>query len=506
MTIDEADFGGPEPSRAATTEAEVWADLIDQAIRSVKWSLLYNITPRLVTPLSTMVLAALLTPADFGLVAISTFLIALARLVVEMGMGKAVIQMPDHVREAASTGFWTSMILSGALYLALWIAAPALAVAYKNGQVVHVVRVSALALPLSSLISIPSALLRRDLKFRPLFWINTSLLVVSAIASVFLALLGAGAWAMIWGQLIGMAASALLTWSLARWRPGLVLDRSLLRSLAAFGSWVMISGFQKWLFLYAGNSIAGLFMGVDAVGVFSLGFNVAILIPFFLMSSLTDVAYPSFCKMQSTPSDIGASLLKVQAMAAATLIPLGLGLAVVAPTVVRLLYGAKWDGLGAVIAILVIMPGMGHLFSVNEAAYQAIGRPDLWAKVEGFSLLVILPLLWIMAHFGLMPLTWARFGGGWLLPLANIYVASRVLKVRVRDQFDALAVPLGISIGISGTAFLAVHFGGPFVGPSGWLKLASVIAACGAAYFALLRRFARNQWDRIFQYVPRLLS
>lgn len=482
------------------------ADLVDRAAKSVKWSFLYNTIPRLVTPFSAMILAALLTPADFGLVAISTFVIALARIVVEMGLGKAVIQRQTQVDEAASTGLWVSLLVSGTLYLALWIAAPRLSLAYKNAQVADVVRVAALALPLASLIAIPVALLRRDLEFRRLFWVNASFLIIAALSSVILAVLGAGAWSLIWGQLMGMTVSAGLAWILSSWRPMLAINWPVLRSMLRFGIWVMVSGFENWLFLYAGITIAGLFLSVGGLGVFSLGFNVAILVPSFVIASLDDVAYPTFCKLQGNPRAVGENLMKVQALTGAVLFPIALGISAVAPTVVRLLYGSKWEGLGTVISILVIMPGLSFVWSLNEAAYQAVGRPDLWTKLAGFSLLVLLPLLWVAAPHGLLAFTLGRFGGAWILPLGNMFLSARILKIRIRDQFKAFAPPLLFSLGMFAVVILLTRQWSPFDSVIGWIKLLGIVLVGGAAYLLLVRFFRRDLWHWFFLSLRRVVS
>jgi PST family polysaccharide transporter len=383
------------PGVATSNLAEPWdrADLVNYAARSVKWSFLYNTVPRLVTPFSTMILAALLTPADFGLVAISTFVIALARTVVELGLGKTVIQRETRVNEAASISLWVSLVVSIGLYLALWVLAPWISVAYKNDQVVHIIRIAALALPLTAISVIPTALLRRRMEFRHLFWVNSSSLIIQSLASVTLAALGAGAWALIWGPLVGMITSAGLAWRLVRWRPMFIIDWHVLRSMLRFSMWVIVSGFQNWLFLYAGNVIAGLFLSVQELGVYSLGFNVAIILPAFIVASLDDVAYPAFCKLQGNNQEVGENLRKVQMLTGAILFPIALGISAIAPSVVKLLYGTKWQGLGTVISILVIMPGLIYIWSLNEGAYQAVGRPDLWTKLAGFSLIVLLAVL-----------------------------------------------------------------------------------------------------------------
>lgn len=482
------------------------AGLVGQAARSVKWSLLYNILPRLVTPFSTIILAALLTPADFGLVAISTFVIALARIVIDLGLGKTVIQRKEGVEEAASAGLWVSVLVSIVLYLALWLAAPWIAVSYDDGRVVDVIRVAALALPLMALAAIPKALLRRDLAFRRLFWVNSSFLIVQAVASVILAVAGMGYWALILGQLVGLLLSVILVWAMVPWRPGLIFHWPLLRSMLAFSVWVMVSGLQNWLFLYADNAIAGLFLGVQALGIYSLGFSIAIIVPGFLEAAVADVAYPAFCKLQDSPGEVGRSLVSLQALVAAVLFPVALGISAIATPAVELLYGDRWQGMGAVIAILVIMPGLSCIWALNEHAYQATGRPDIWPKLAGVSLLILLPLLWIAARHGLLAFTLVRSGAAWILPLGNMIFGARALGVGIREQLAGFAAPLAFSAIMFVVVYFSLQQLGPLVGPAGWLKLLSVIAAGALVYLLLTWLGNRRLWDQLRLSARRILA
>jgi O-antigen/teichoic acid export membrane protein len=482
------------------------AMLVDEAARSVKWSLLYNMVPRLITPFSTMILAALLTPEDFGLVAISTFVIALARIVVDLGLGKTVIQRQTHVEEAASLGLWVSLLISGVLYLGLWLAGPWLATAYSDANVAGVIRVSALALPLTAIATIPKALLMRNMQFRRLFWVNGSFLIIQSVASLILAIIGLGYWALILGQLFGLAISSLLAWVLARWRPIFMFRRDLLRSMLSFSVWVMVSAFQNWLFLYSDNAIAGLFLGVRGLGIYSLGFNIGILVPGFLGAAIADVAYPAFCKLQEVPREVGQSLTKLQALASVVLFPIALGISAVAPPAVALLYGDKWQGLGTVIALLVIMPGLSCIWALNENAYQAVGRPDIWPKLAGFTLLALLPLLWIAAPYGLLIFTIARFVAAWILPLGNVLFGARALDLRTREQLQGFVQPLVFA----GIMYLVVSLMlrqlSPFVGLIGWVKLLSVVVTGALVYVLLLQLGDRRLWNQIRFSVRQILS
>jgi teichuronic acid exporter len=490
VTMEEGtESGRPEP--------EDRGRLVRRAAGSVKWTVLSNLLPRLVTPISTLVLAALLVPADFGIVAVSMLVIALARIVVGLGLGPAVVQRRTMVAKAASAALWMSFAIAAALYGVLWIAAPWIAQIYEMSLVADVIRVSALSLFFFALQSIPTALLQRELGFRKLFWVNSLPQVTTAVVSVSLALLGMGVWALVWGPLAGGAMGAALAWLLCGWRPKLAISRAVVRPLLGFSAWVVGASFQSWLFLYADNAIAGYYLGEEGLGVYSLGFNISQLLPGFVIPALSLVAYPAFCALQSDHREVGRSLLQLQSLATAVLFPACFGLSAIAVPAVALLYGAKWAGLGQVIWLLAIMPGISHLWSLNADAYRAIGRPDVWTKLAGVTLLVLLPLLLLAGPYGLMPFTFVRFGGHFLYPLLNIFVGGRILGISIRQQLQPLAIPMSCALLMYTVTLVLVRVLTPFEGAVGWLKLVTVVAAGASIYMLLLWALSRDLWHRL---------
>ena len=256
--------------------------LVDQAARSVKWSLLYNTVPRLVTPFCTMILAALLTPVDFGLVAIATFVTALALILVDLGLGKAVIQRQTSVHEAASTGLWVSVSVSVVLYLALWVIAPWIGAAYDDARVIGVIRVAALALPLMALASHPEGILV------PQHGVSQPILgqfivpdrpghCICAVGDSGDRLLGSDPGAT--DRDAGQCGAGLGDGSLATGFPFPLAHAALHVGFQRLGHGFGLSGLVVFV---CPNAIAGLFLGVRGLGVYSLGFSVAILVPGFL--------------------------------------------------------------------------------------------------------------------------------------------------------------------------------------------------------------------------------
>jgi len=229
-------------------------------------------------------------------------------------------------------------------------------------------------------------------------------------------------------------------------------------------------------------------------------------VPGFLGAAVGDVAYPTFCKLQETPREVGRNLVKLQALMAAVLFPIAFGISAIAPPAVQLLYGQKWQGLGTVIAILVIMPGLNGIWALGENAYQAVGRPDIWPKLAGISLLALLPLLWVTAPYGLLVFTLARFGGAWILPLGNVLFGARTLDIGIREQLEGLLSPLFFSVIMYLAISLLIEQLSPLTGMGGWFKLLSIIAAGALIYMLLVWQGNRELWNRLRLSVRQVLS
>lgn len=456
--------------------------MVSRASGAVKWAALGSLLPRFVTPVSTMILAAMLTPSDFGLVAAATAVVAVAQIVIEMGMGAAIIQRRSEVAEVASMALEFSVAVGGGLYFCLWLLAPWFATLYKVTELAAVLRVAGVTLILSALISIPSALLTRELEFRRLFWIATLPQIVNALVALSLALAGARYWALIAGIVASRVVNLILVWRACRWRPKLVLNPELFRTLITFSVWVFVSGLQSWLFLYADNLLAGHFYGVYNLGVYSLGFNLANLLPAMLTAPLAAVAYPAFSALQEDSHLVGRSLLKLQRLAAAILFPACFGLAALAGPIVTLLYVDKWNGLGWTLSFLAVMPGLSNLWSLNADAYRAVGHPDVWVKVAGAALMVLFLLLFLGSQFGYRAFVVARFVGAFSLPLFNIWAARRFLQIPLREQWHSWRAPCICAIMMSAVVLGFSLHAGPFQGIVGAVKILSLVGLGCAIY------------------------
>lgn len=489
------------PLHAPLEESKV----VDKAASSVVWSALTNLAPRLVTPLATLLLAALLTPKDFGIVAAAMVVISLAQIVVELGMGAAVIQSREDVDAVGSIALWASLFIASLLLAALWFCAPSIAGLMQIPELTAVLRISGLSLIFAAAMGVPKAILARRMEFRRLFWINFIPAVVIALASLCLAWLGLGYWALILGNLAGQLVNTILAWAMATWRPRFLLRGELFAPLFRFSSWVLVANFESWLFLYADNALVGFFLGASALGIYSLGFNLANLLPGMISATLTVVAFPAFSALQHDPAVVGSGLLKMHRLTSALMFPVCFGLSAIAVPAVSLLYGDRWPGLGIVIMLLAIMPGMSHLWSLNAAAYRAMGKPEIWTILAAISLLVMLPLLLWAGPYGLVYFVLARFIGALILPLFNILFGGPKIGLSVRQQMRPLAEPLGFSLLMYGMVLFLAYQMAPFSGVTGWLKLLVITLAGAMIYGLLLWGLSRDLWLQLLSSARRSL-
>jgi PST family polysaccharide transporter len=180
---------------------------------ALAWSLLGEATTRLVAPLVLLVLARLLVPADFGVVAAATVLVSFSQTLADAGLGRAIVQRADRVDESSTTAFWMNLVLAGAVMLALVAAAPAIATFFRDARITDVVRVLALQVPLAAMCTVQVARLQRELAFKELFVVRLATAALPALVSIPMALHGHGYWALVAGTLVGQLLQvATLCW------------------------------------------------------------------------------------------------------------------------------------------------------------------------------------------------------------------------------------------------------------------------------------------------------
>jgi O-antigen/teichoic acid export membrane protein len=464
--------------------------------RGLSWAGLSSLAPRAISILTTLLLAALLTPKDFGYLAIVNIVVALVQSVFTSAFTPALVQLKGDVEELAATALSAAVAFSGLIYCALFFAGPAIESFYKTPHLSALLRVSAISILAGSVGAAPLGILQRRFAFKRIFVVQAVSQIAGAGLSLALAFSGFGVWALILGPVVNSVTTTVLAFFYARWTPRFRLDFWRAGPFMGFSSWVIVGGIQTWLFLSGDNAIASRSFDAATLGVYALGFNLANLLPGIIASVVSLVAYPSLCQVQRDPAaNFSSTFLDVQTVVAALALPAACLTALLAGPLIGLGLRSKWADLGFTIQWLAIFPGLCNIWSLNSDGYRAVGQPGLWPKLSFASLVVLLPCLTISARYGFHAFTITRCLAALPLPVLNMIAASKALRVPLYAQISRLlpSIAASAALWLGMAALLALRTPSAPAFRIGYLAMCTLTGL--GIYLAVLRIAGPRVWE-----------
>lgn len=354
--------------------------LKNQVCGGIKWASISMIATRAARLLSTFVLARLLAPEAFGLVAITNVTVELIRMLSELGFGTAYVQRhysnPEDERRAANTIFWIGAFCNVSLYVAATAATPLIVSYFKVPQAGPLLRVLLLSILLDIVSTVPSFDLLKRMQFKSLSLCEVSQVCVYTVVAVCMAFANAGAWSIIVGDLTSKVVVSVLLFRAVKWRPRFIFDGIFARELFNFGKFIwafaLLSGF--------GDAIDKLFVGrfysAADLGVYSMAF-VLIMFPVANISGIVNrVTFPLFSKLNHDSENLRDAFRKALAHVAILAFPASIGILAVGPLLVSVLLSPKWLPTIPLINILTFYGLALAISSITGPVFQAIGKPN----------------------------------------------------------------------------------------------------------------------------------
>lgn len=418
-----------------------------QVLRSGLWTLGLRLSSRALGFVRTIVLARLLFPADFGLIAMAMLFVTGLDSITQTGMQQALIQKKTGARECLDTAWAVTLARSLVLCLTLVFAAPFVAEFFATPRLTDILRVVSLSVLLGGFANIGIVFFQKDLEFDRQFAFEWWASVLEFGLTVLLAAVQRDVWALVWGGLAGNVLRVILSYALHPYRPSFRFDPAAFRELLDFGKWV--SGFAVVGFAVSqlDSILLGRMLGVSPLGYYQMAFLTAVIPSSEVAIAFSMVVFPSFSMLQDQPGRLRESFEKVLQVSAMVCMPIGFGILAVAPEFVRVVLGERWQEIALTMQVLSVMGIAKALEGTTNSLLMAVGRPGL---LMGFSLLQ----LCILAA-ALYPLTlrWGIEGAafavtGTALAAAAVALAAavRVTGSKGRTILMLLAVPLGASM------------------------------------------------------------
>lgn len=410
-----------------------------QTARTLKWNTVDRVSSQLIYAVVGVVLANTLSKQDFGLVGVLTIFQAFAIIFVDSGFGAALLQKRDPDREDYSTVFWFNLIVSVSLYLILFIASPLIADIFGDQRLTAMSKVMFLSFVINGLGIVQTNRLMKLMDMRPVAMANLAALIVSGVIGIWLALTGAGAWALVW-QTVSMAAvKTLLLWIGGGWRPSAVFSRSALADIRRVGVSVFSSSLLNTIFLQLYNFVIGAFYSLQALGIYTQADKWSKMGSASVSQILTSSFVPLLAKVQDNPDDFRRYARRIDRFTAMLLFPFMTGLAVVGAPLFHLLFGHKWDQ-AIPLFILLMLRG---IFVVLQSLYNnyllAMGKArGIFVMEISKDLLTAAALLSTVWTMSLDWLVWGQLAASLLTWVAALFIVRHSCGLAIRDMLAHL--------------------------------------------------------------------
>jgi O-antigen/teichoic acid export membrane protein len=468
------------------------------------WSAIRHAGAKAIFLVRLLVLARLLAPDDFGLLAISMVAVGLMTRLTDLGMIPALVQSPAtdeiHYDVAWSVGVLRAAIIASAVFFA----APVVAQLFDEPRATALIQVLAIRPILGGLASVKVAGLVRDLRFRSLAFIY----VPEALANTAIAIALApslGVWALVAGALAGPAAILVMSYVMAPYRPRFSLDAHASRSLIRFGRWIFLTGLVLILESAVLRLIVSRQLGTAALGLYYLGANLAFLPSEAARDVIGGVTFPLYARLQADLRKVTSAFRSVLTGTFALLLPVCALLISLAPALVEHVLGPRWEETVTLIRILAFASVLGLFGSTIGPSLKGVGRPSRVMIVSGVRAALLIPLIWIFTE------VWGLAGAAlaWLPAVAvaqmfNIRFAREVLP----HPFAGVLKPLSVILAVSATgAVIAAWVYGSIPNLMGFVvAVALAVAGMGWALWFADRRLELGLAKALTQAFPQLAA
>jgi PST family polysaccharide transporter len=446
---------------------------------------------RFASLLTTAILARLLAPRDFGLIALAATFMTFLDMLQGLGVGEAlVIADASELEPGAETAF----AVSSAVGLALWLLAaavgPIAATVFHQPQLVEIMPVLGATFLLYGLGSTHYALAKKRIDFRSRTAAELADATVRGLVGVTLALIGAGVWALVTGYVAGSAAMTIVVWQQVSWRPRFRPTRRHLRWLLGFGGALTGVGIMAAFLNQFDNAVIGRVLGATQLGFYSIATRLPLLFIISLAAATGQVLFPAFAALDS--NDMARGFLTSLRYTAMVALPLTAVLITLAEPITLALFGPRWRPAIPATQVLCLWALMSPVSMVCGNAFKARGRAGLLFVLAIPQAIALIVGSLLLVHQGIVAVSWLQAAIAILAQIVTLVIASRMFALSLYKILGAIGPPLLAAFTLAIT-LIEIHR----VFSSRWLTILVGGSVGAVVYFGVLHLLARDMLPRL---------
>ena len=388
-------------------------NLNSKVISATKWSALAEIIAKLVSPITSMILARLLTPEAFGVVATLTIVITFAELFTDAGFQKYLIQhsFKDEAErdESTNVAFWSNLILSCLIWAGIILFKEPIADLIGSLGLGNVLAIACVSIPLAAFSSIQSALYRRDLDFKTLFKVRFIGLLIPLVVTIPLAFVFRNYWALVLGTIASNLVNAFLLMVFSKWKPRLYYSWQRFKEMFAFTSWSLVEAIALWATGYVDIFIVAKVLDQYYLGLYTTSISLVGQIMGLITTATTPILFSSLSKLQDSPEEFKSLFLRFQKLVGLLVIPAGFGIYIFKDLVTTILLGNQWIEASGFVGMWGLTSALTIVFAhYCGEVYRALGKPKISVIVQLLHIVFLWPTVIIASNYGFETLYIAR--------------------------------------------------------------------------------------------------
>lgn len=427
------------------------ADSLKQkTTKGLLWSSVERFSNQGMSFLFSVILARVLAPSDFGIVAMITIFFAVAQSFVDSGFSNALVRKTDRREEDFSTCFYFNIGVGIVAYIVLFLIAPLVASFYNQPILSPIIRITGLGVVLNSLCVVQQALFTIKIDFKSQAKVTLSATIISGIVGVVLAYQGYGVWALVWqGVVLSLVRMGLL-WLMSKWRPTTGFSKSSFNYLFGYGSKLLASGLLDTIYNNIYPIVIGKFYTPAQLGNYSRALSFAQLPSSNITSILQRVTFPVLSTIQDDIPRLQANYRRLLKLSAFIVFPLMTGLAAVAFPMIRIILTPKWEGCSLYLQIICFALMWYPIHAINLNLLQVKGRSDLFLRLEIIKKIVGVCIMCITIPLGIIAMCIGMVASSLISLFINTYYTGKLINIgylkQMKDIFPILIVSLIMGI------------------------------------------------------------
>ncbi|WP_276904990.1 lipopolysaccharide biosynthesis protein [Faecalibaculum rodentium] len=415
-------------------------------LKNFFWRFAERSGAQLVTFVVSIVLARILIPEDYGQIALITVFTSIMQVFVDSGLGTALIQKKDATDLDFSSVFFFNLIVCLILYILMYLCAPLIAEFYKDSSLVPIIRILSLTIIISGVKGIQQAYVARFMLFKRFFFSTLGGTVFSAFLGIGMAYAGFGVWAIVFQQLSNTTIDTLILWLTVKWRPKKMFSWKRLKGLLSFGWKMLISSLLDTTYTNIRGLIIGKMYSPIDLAYYNQGEKFPSVIASNINTSIDSVLLPTMSSAQDNRARIKAMTSRSIKTSTYIMAPLMMGLAFCSEPIVHLILTDKWLPCLPFLRVFCVTYMFYPIHTANLNAIKAMGRSDLFLKLEILKKIVGMGLLIATMWFGVMAMTYSLLISCVLSQIINSWPNKKLLNYSYKEQLRDILPSITLSI------------------------------------------------------------